>query len=65
MTILDKLQRGRAAVVYPHERLCRPTCLVFLDGQVLYADNEHLSTRGAELLRPLLARELARPHAAR
>jgi hypothetical protein len=65
LPILAELQRSGVAVMYPHERLCRPDCAFRLDGQVLYSDGEHLTSAGAELLRPTFARELSRAPAPR
>ncbi len=65
MSILSELERDGAAVLYPHERLCQSTCIVHLDGQVLYSDTEHLTTAGADLLRPMLAVQLSRAAAHR
>jgi hypothetical protein len=58
--MLAALQKDGVAVIFPHEQLCKPDCLVQLDGKILYADQEHLSTQGADLLRPHLMRLLAR-----
>jgi len=57
--LLARLQTHGASVLYPHERLCRSTCLVALNGDILYSDTEHLTTRGAALLEPMFAKELA------
>jgi peptidoglycan/LPS O-acetylase OafA/YrhL len=57
---LKQLEADGLPVMYPHERLCRPTCIVHLVGQILYSDNEHLTTPGADLLRPMFARQLSR-----
>ena len=65
MSILSELERDGVAVLYPHERLCQSTCVVRLDGQVLYSDREHLTTAGADLLRPMFARHLSRAPALR
>src|SRR5215470_3510615 len=53
MPLLKELERDHVNVMYPHERLCSATCLIQLNGEVLYSDDEHLSTRGADLLRPM------------
>ena len=58
LAILREAEQGGAAILYPHEQLCRTTCIVRLDDQVLYSDNEHLSTAGANLLHPLFVRKL-------
>jgi hypothetical protein len=59
LPILAQAEQDGAATIYPHERLCRPTCIVRLDGQVLYSDREHLTTAGADLLRPMLTHHLS------
>lgn len=62
MPILRELEEDDAVhVVYPHEVLCASTCRVQLNGQILYRDNEHLTTQGADLLRPILVQQLSRP----
>ena len=39
--------------IYPHERLCDETrCIVSLDGQPLYHDDDHLSLVGADYVAP-------------
>lgn len=58
--MLAALQKDGIPVIFPHEQLCKPDCLVQLDGKILYADQEHLSTQGADLLRPHLMRLLGR-----
>ena len=58
LAILSDLERDGADVIYPHQRLCQLTCIVRLDGQVLYSDSEHLSTAGAKLLQPMFVRKL-------
>jgi peptidoglycan/LPS O-acetylase OafA/YrhL len=60
LVILSEAEQDGADVMYPHERLCQLTCIVRLDGQVLYSDNEHLSTAGAKLLQPMFVRKLDR-----
>jgi hypothetical protein len=35
-----------------NELLCKSTCLVQRNDQILYRDTEHLTTQGADLLRP-------------
>jgi hypothetical protein len=60
MPLLKELERDQVSVMYPHERLCAATCLIRLNGEVLYRDGEHLSTHGAELLRPMFVSQLAR-----
>jgi peptidoglycan/LPS O-acetylase OafA/YrhL len=60
MPLLKELERDHVNVMYPHERLCAVTCLIHLNGEVLYSDDEHLSTRGADLLRPMFISQLAR-----
>jgi peptidoglycan/LPS O-acetylase OafA/YrhL len=60
MPLLEELERDHVNVVYPHERLCAVTCLIHLNGEALYSDDEHLSTRGADLLRPMFISQLAR-----
>jgi len=52
--LLSSLEHEGVAVLYPHESLCPSTCMIELNGVVLYSDQEHLTTRGAELLRPAL-----------
>jgi SGNH domain (fused to AT3 domains) len=59
LAILGEAEQG-AATIYPHERLCQSTCIVLLDGQVLYSDGEHLTTAGAELLQPMFVAKLHR-----
>ena len=61
LPVLKELERDHVFVVYPHERLCQSTCRVYLDGQVLYSDSEHLTMKGADLLRPLLVQQLLKP----
>ena len=51
--IMKELERDGVRVVYPHDYLCDSTCFIRLNDQVLYRDGEHLTTRGAELLRPM------------
>lgn len=58
--ILRELENDGFYVMYPHEVLCQSTCIVQLDGQLLYRDREHLTTVGAELLRPMLVEQLSR-----
>ena len=60
MPILRDLEHDGVYVVYPHKLLCESTCLVQLNGQILYSDTEHLTTQGADLLRPMLAQQLSR-----
>ena len=60
MPLLKELERDHVNVMYPHERLCAATCLIRLNGEVLYSDGEHLSTRGADLLRPMFVSQLRR-----
>jgi peptidoglycan/LPS O-acetylase OafA/YrhL len=60
MPVLKELERDHVSMIYPHERLCAATCLIQLNGEVLYSDDEHLSTHGADLLRPMFASQLAR-----
>jgi hypothetical protein len=60
MPLLKELERDHVNVMYPHERFCVATCLIYLNGEVLYSDSEHLSTRGADLLRPMFVSQLAR-----
>jgi len=62
--ILKALEKDGVHVVYPHEVLCQSTCNVQLGGQILYRDREHLTTVGAELLRPMLVQQLSRTTAA-
>ena len=59
MPLLKELERDHINVIYPHERLCAATCLIRLNGEVLYSDSEHLSTHGADLLRPMFVSKLA------
>jgi hypothetical protein len=59
MPLLKELERDHVNVMYPHERLCAATCLIHLNGEALYSDAEHLSTRGADLLRPMFVLQLA------
>ncbi len=61
MPALEQLKNGGATLVYPHQQLCRPTCIVHLDGEILYSEGEHLTAAGAELLRPMFARALSSP----
>jgi hypothetical protein len=60
MPALEQLEADGVAVVYPHQRLCKATCIVHLDGQPLYSDGEHLTGPGADLLRPMFAHHLSR-----
>jgi peptidoglycan/LPS O-acetylase OafA/YrhL len=60
LAILSEAEHDGVAILYPHERLCKSTCIVRLDGQVLYSDSEHLSTAGAKFLQPMFARKLDR-----
>ena len=60
LAILREAEQDGAAIIYPHERLCQLTCIVRLDGQVLYSDDEHLTTAGAKLLQPMFVRKLDR-----
>ena len=60
MPILKELEHDALYVVYPHELLCKSTCLVQLNGQILYRDTEHLTTHGADLLRPVFVQQLSR-----
>jgi hypothetical protein len=60
MPFLTELERDHVNIMYPHERLCAATCLIPLNGEALYSDDEHLSTRGADLLRPMFASQLVR-----
>jgi hypothetical protein len=61
MPILGEMEHDAGVhIVYPHEILCTSTCLVQLNGQILYRDNEHLSTHGADLLRLMFAQQLSR-----
>jgi peptidoglycan/LPS O-acetylase OafA/YrhL len=60
ITLLREIARDNVGVIYPHERLCLSKCLVELNGEILYSDDEHLTTRGADLLRPMLAKEISR-----
>jgi hypothetical protein len=55
---IQGLEKEGVSVVYPHEQLCKPTCLLELDGEILYSDGEHLTTRGADLLRPMFEQRL-------
>jgi peptidoglycan/LPS O-acetylase OafA/YrhL len=52
MAVLHHLERTGVPLVYPHEFLCAETCTYARNGNVFYSDSEHLSTRGADLLRP-------------
>ncbi len=58
--ILKELENDGVYVIYPHEVLCQSICIVQLEGQLLYRDSEHLTTVGAELLRPMLVEQLSR-----
>jgi peptidoglycan/LPS O-acetylase OafA/YrhL len=58
LDILKTVATDHVNVEYPHELLCASTCLYELNGQILYSDAEHLSTQGAQLLQPSLARLL-------
>jgi peptidoglycan/LPS O-acetylase OafA/YrhL len=60
MPILRELEHDGVHIVYPHEVLCTSTCLVQLNGQILYRDSEHLTTQGADLLRPMFVEQLSR-----
>jgi peptidoglycan/LPS O-acetylase OafA/YrhL len=59
MPILRKLEPDAVGIIYPHQVLCRSFCLVQLNGQILYRDNEHLTTQGANLLRPMIVQQLS------
>ena len=65
LTLLEDMQRLGAYVIYPHEWLCASFCQVQIGDDVLYSDSEHLSIRGADLLRVPLVRELSRTEAPR
>jgi len=58
--ILRQLEHEAIYVIYPHELLCKSTCLVQRNDQILYRDTEHLTTQGADLLRPILVQQLSR-----
>jgi peptidoglycan/LPS O-acetylase OafA/YrhL len=60
LAILRDAEQDGATIIYPHERLCQLTCIVRLDGQVLYSDDEHLTTAGANLLQPMFVRLMRR-----
>jgi peptidoglycan/LPS O-acetylase OafA/YrhL len=60
LAILREAEANGATIVYPHERLCQLTCLVRLDDQILYSDDEHLTTAGATILQPMFMGELGR-----
>jgi hypothetical protein len=59
MPILRELEHDGVHIVYPHEALCTSTCSVQLNGQILYRDSEHLTTQGADLLRPMFVQQLS------
>jgi peptidoglycan/LPS O-acetylase OafA/YrhL len=61
--ILKELEDGGVHVMHPHEVLCQSICIVRFKGQILYRDSEHLTTVGAELLRPMLVQQLSRASA--
>jgi hypothetical protein len=60
ISILRQLEHEAIYVIYPHELLCKSTCLVQRNDQILYRDTEHLTTQGADLLRPILVQQLSR-----
>jgi peptidoglycan/LPS O-acetylase OafA/YrhL len=60
MPMLRELEPDAVHIIYPHQVLCRSICLVQLNGQILYRDNEHLTTQGANLLRPMIVQQLSR-----
>jgi hypothetical protein len=60
MPILRDLEDAAASVMYPHDLLCKSTCMVQLNGKLLYSDTEHLTTQGADLLRPMFVQQLSR-----
>jgi peptidoglycan/LPS O-acetylase OafA/YrhL len=62
LPILRELEHDAVPIVYPHEVLCRSSCLVQLNGQILYRDSEHLTTQGADLLRPMFVQQLSKRH---
>ena len=52
----DLEQRTLATVVYPHKALCGPqVCRVEKDGRALYADDNHLTVYGANVIKSILA----------
>ena len=60
LPLLGDMERKGAHVIYPHDWLCISVCRVQIGDKVLYSDREHLSTVGADLLRPRLTLELSR-----
>jgi hypothetical protein len=62
ISVLRELEDSDVHVVFPHELLCESSCLVRLNGDVLYSDTEHLSIKGAELLLPTFASKLSKPY---
>jgi peptidoglycan/LPS O-acetylase OafA/YrhL len=63
--LLNELERDGVEVIYPHEWLCTTSCKFELNGAILYSDTEHLTTRGADLLRPAFERVLSSSRVAR
>jgi len=46
-------------VLDPASILCKTTCSLELNGEPLYSDNHHLSTRGAKLIEPLMLKAIS------
>jgi hypothetical protein len=53
--LFDGLGQHRQLMrIYPHEKLCgEADCIVYLNGEPLYYDDNHLSLSGAKLIAPL------------
>jgi peptidoglycan/LPS O-acetylase OafA/YrhL len=60
MEALDAMQRATgASVVYPHRTLCdNAHCRAIANERALYIDDDHLSPLGAQLVAPVIARQV-------
>ena len=57
--LLNALDSADATVLHPDSRLCQQThCIIEKAGKPLYIDEDHLSSSGSELLRPLIRQAL-------
>lgn len=53
LKVLERMQL--ATIIWPYDAFCDDDmCFVYEDGHVFYRDDDHLSIRGAEKLKPLL-----------
>jgi peptidoglycan/LPS O-acetylase OafA/YrhL len=62
LPLLDRIQhRYPVGLVWPHALLCNgASCRIASEGKMLYFDDDHLSTYGAELLAPVFVPALQR-----